>query len=202
MSEVRVGIGPEGPKGSRGDRGDRGHRGDDGPTGPTGAAGSTGSTGPGVFSELAYGYAAGTASASIIEDTDVVFDQGGVLAVGITAPAPGGTAFVVESAGDYEYIFYVAGTPQNANTTSMQFAIFVNGISQGMVHEFRANLGTSAGDVQLIRGEGILSLAVGDSVTLRNRTGSGTLKVAVISTAPGTGEISTNRTLSLKKLSA
>lgn len=199
MSDVR--FGPEGAKsrGERGERGERGHRGSDGTIGPTGA---TGATGPGTLSTLAYGYAAGTASATLVADTAVVFDQGAVTAVGITGPAPGGTAFVVESDGDYEYIFYVAGTPQNANTTSMQFAIFVNGISQGTVHEFRSNLGASAGDVQLIRGEGILSLLAGDSVTLHNRTGSGLLNVAVISTAPGTGEVSTNRTLSLKKLSA
>ena len=195
-------MGPEGSKGSRGEQGERGHRGHDGPTGPTGPDGFTGATGPDGFFSQAYGYAAGTASAMIVEDTDVVFDQGSVVAVSITGPAPGGTSFVIETAGDYEYIFYVAGTPQNAATTSMQFAIFVNGVSQGVVHEFRASLGASMSDVQLIRGEGILSLLAGDVVTLHNRTGSGTLSVAVTSTAPGTGEVSTNRTLSLKKLSA
>jgi hypothetical protein len=119
--------------------------------------------------------------------------------VGITPPAPGGTAFAILAAGDYEYIFYAVAQHEQANAVGMQFAVFVNGfgVPPTLGHEFHSNVGDNVNDVQLVRGQGILQLFAGDVVTLVNRTGNGTIKVDLISSPE-----SNNATLSLKKLSA
>src|SRR5262245_48837909 len=167
-------------------------RGARGPTGPTGATGG---------SSAAYGYAAGINDDAIPAGTDVAFDLGGLMFpnVGITPPSPGGNSFVVLTAGDYEYDFYVAGQHANAATRPLEFAIFVNSSPQGAAHEFRSNQQAAASDVQVCRGQGIISLQAGDVVTLNNRTFSPTVLVTAI--PPGGGEQAANRTLSLKKLS-
>lgn len=203
--------GPRGERGHRGERGERGDRGHEGTTGPTGSIGSTGFTGPtgptgtspnGLGS---YGYAAGIEGDTIAANADVDFDQGGLVFphVGITPPSPGGTGFTVLSDGDYEYEFYVVGGHNNADTTSMVFGIFLDGVSPGAAHEFRSNQQASAADIQVVRGEGIINIGAGTTVTLRNRTGSGTIAVDVSAGAPGPEprEVTANRTLSLKKLS-
>jgi hypothetical protein len=215
MSDIRTGsIGPRGPRGPEGHRGDKGHRGPDGNTGPTGPSGGfTGPTGPigqtGPEGEqeglAAYGYAVGISTLTIGTNADVIFDQGGAAFpnVGITPPAPAGTSFTILSSGDYEYDLYVAGTHEQAATTSMEFALFVNGFLQGVAHEFRSNQGNGALDIQVVRGQGIISLVAGDVVTLRNRTGAGDGFYTVdVTSASSKGEPSANRTLSLKKLSA
>lgn len=192
----------------RGKRGRRGHRGDDGATGPTGPTGATGPTGPSEVQGLAaYGFAVNDASAQIEADDDVTFNLGGTPFpnVGITVPAPGGTSFVVLTAGDYEYDFYVAGrNPDTPATAALEFAIFLDGVSQGPAHEFQSGhlAGATLGDdVMVVRGQGILSIGAGAVVTLRNRTGAGVQQVNLVDTAPG-GEVCANATLSLKKLSA
>lgn len=105
--------------------------------------------------------------------------------------------FTILSEGDYEYIFYAVGQHDQATTFGMQFAIFVNGVNQGAGHAFHSNVGDNDSDVQIVRGQGIVHLLAGDVVTLVNRTGDGTISVALISSTE-----SNNATLSLKKLSA
>lgn len=213
-----------GEEGKRGRRGPRGHDGDPGTTGPTGPAGGpTGSTGPtgptgptgaigatglsDVQGLAAYGHAVADSSQTTEADDDVIFNLGGTPFpnAGITVPAPGGQAFVVLSDGDYEYDFYVAGHNLNTpTTTALEFAIALNGVSQGPAHEFQSNQAVAtatADDVMVVRGQGIISLVAGDVVTLRNRTGAGTEDVTTLASAPG-GDVCANITLSLKKLSA
>jgi len=153
---------------------------------------------------VAYGYAVGDADTTIAGNTDVTFNLGGAAFpnVGLTPPAPGGTTFTILTDGDYEYNFYVAALNPSPTTTALEFAIFVDGSSAGAAHEFRSNQQTSSSsdDTQVVCGQGIISLAAGDSVTLRNRTGSGGVTVVADGVAPG-GEQGANRTLSLKKLS-
>ena len=57
----------------------------------------------------------------------------------------------------------------------------------------------SASDVQVVTGNGIILLTSGDTITLHNRTNTGTDSVTVTAQAPG-GETGPNRTLVLKKL--
>ena len=207
MSDIKAGSrGPRGPRGPEGHRGDRGRKGDDGDDGDTGATGPTGPTGASDAQGLAaYGHAVGINSDTFNANVDVRFDQGGLIFpnIGITVPTPGGTAFTILSTGDYEYDFYVAAhNPQNPGTTALTFAIFLNGGSAGAAHEFRSNqqLAGATGDTMVVRGQGIIRLVAGTIVTLRNRSGAGTVKVEVDAAAPG-GEQGANRTLSLKKLS-
>lgn len=197
----------EGEGGERGHRGHRGHRGPTGPTGPSGFTGFTGATGPSNARDLAYGFAVNDEEQTIAANSDVLFNLGGTPFpnVGITVPAPGGSAFVVLSDGDYEYNFYVAAhNLDTPGTRAPEFAIFLDGVSQGPAHEFQSNhqgLTTDAAALMICRGQGIISIGLGTTVTLRNRTGAGTEKLVAVANAPG-GEQCANATLSLKKLSS
>jgi hypothetical protein len=135
----------------------------------------------------------------------VVYGLGGLVFphIGLIPPAPGGDAFTVLSDGDYEYDFYIVGQHDQADLTSLEFVLVLNGVPQGAPHEFRSNQQNGATDVQVVRGQGIISIGAGAAVSVRNRTGSavGGIAVTVAGTAPG-GELGANRTLSLKKLSA
>lgn len=81
---------------------------------------ATGATGSGVTP--AYGAAYGASSTVIGADSDVVFDLGATPYPnsGFTSvPAPGGSAFVVATTGDYEFDFYVTGTHSAMATTPL-----------------------------------------------------------------------------------
>lgn len=201
--------GERGKRGKRGQRGHHGHDGDTGLTGPTGPTGSTGGTGPqGPTGSsageglAAYGYAVNSNEQTVAADEAVRFAQGGLVFpnVGIIPPAPNGTTFTILSDGDYEYIFYAIGQHALAITFPMQFAIFVNGINQGVGHEFSGNRGDNVNDMQIIRGQGIIHLLAGQLVTLVNRTANGTVAVVLIQSF-GIPPETNNATLSLKKLS-
>jgi hypothetical protein len=202
-------TGPTGPTGagtagSTGATGSAGAAGSTGPTGPTGAGstGPTGSTGAAGGSGLAaYGYAVAQATTIIGAGAAVVFDLGATPFpnTGFTSvPAPGGTTFVVATSGAYEYDFYVVGVPSTGS--ALEFAIAIGGVAQGPAHEFRSNFSATAGDVLVVRGEGIIQLTAGQAITLLNRTLIGSDTVSVTSLPPG-GEAGANATLTLKLLS-
>lgn len=218
MAEIQI-INPacddddcEGARGERGKRGRRGHHGHDGhdgapgapgatgATGPAGSIGATGPTGTTGAGLTAYAHAVGQRSMIISANGTVDFDLGATPFpnVGFTVvPPPGGNVFVVATTGDYEYDFYIAGVPSTG--TSLEFALDVNGIVQGPAHEFRSNFSATAGDVLVVRGQGIILLTAGDVVALRNRTLSGVDTVSVTSAPPG-GEAGANVTTTFKKL--
>lgn len=212
MSEIRTGSrGPEGPRGDRGRRGPDGNTGPTGPvggaTGPTGPTGPTGATGSSLVQGLAaYGHAVNIGGGTIGANQNVTFDQGAAVFpnVGVTPMAPGGSSFVVLTGGDYEYDFYVAGhNVDTPTTTALEFALFLNGVSAGAAHEFQSNHqggATTANDVMVCRGQGIISIGVGATVTVRNRSGSGAQQIVLSAAAPG-GEQCANATFTLKKLS-
>jgi len=205
MADIKkIAGGEDGDRGGSGRRGPQGPSGSAGPTGPAGPAGPTGPAGP--AGATAYGFAVADDAQTITAHAAAVFNLGGTPFpnVGITVPAPGGTSFVVSSDGDYEYNFYVAAHNQDSPTTrALEFALALDGVSQGPAHEFQSNhqgTATTANDLMVVRGQGILSIGAGTAVTLLNRTGAGTEKVETAATAPG-GEACANVTLSLKKLS-
>ncbi len=162
----------------------------------TGATGATGAFGEGLG---AYGHAVGTNDDAFDVNEAVRFNLGGLVFpnVGITPPAPGGISFIILSSGDYEYNFFVAGQHSTGGTTSMVFGLFLNGVSAGVPHTFRSNQGSNNNDVQVVRGQGLISIAAGVAVSIENLSGE---KVNVTALAPG-GVASANRTLTLKKLS-
>jgi len=203
MAEVKVNaVGCDaGPACERGERGKRGHSGPVGPTGPIGTTGATGPTGSTAPTGLAAcGYAVSIFDTIIPANADVQFDQGGLSLphVGITPPAPGGDTFTVLSDGIYEYDFYVVGSHTDSSTTPLVFAIFLDGASQGVEHAFQSNVQVSRTNLQVVRGEGLISIGAGAAVSLRNQT----TDAGGISTAVDTpsGVAATNCTLTLKKV--
>jgi hypothetical protein len=219
----------EGERGKRGKRGHRGHRGhdgrdgetgptgatgptgpSDGPTGPTGPTGTTGFTGPqgptGSGEGLAaYGHAVGIAEFQLDPDIPVQFDLGGLVFPnsGITPPAPNGTSFTILSSGDYEYNFYVAGHVLNSpDDVGIDIALFVNGATAGAAHTFRSDHQlntTNENDTLVCRGQGLISLVAGNTVTIA--LVSPTRVIVTAFSDPGVVQ-GANRTLSLKKLSS
>lgn len=150
----------------------------------------------------AYGHAVGQSDNVIGANALVGYDLGATPFpnAGFTSvPAPGGgTSFVVATAGAYEYDFYVAGLP--ASNVPLEFVLQVNAAMQGPAHEFRSDFQATATDQRVCRGQGIILLAAGDSVAVRNRTNTVTDTVTQTSVPQGAGEAGANRTFTLKKL--
>ena len=199
-------TGPTGPTGAPGTAtktGPAGPFGSTGPTGPTGPPGTSSNTGPTGSVTGAYGYAAGQSDTVILQDGTVTFDLGATPfpnAGFASVPVPGGSAFVVATAGVYEFVFFVAGTHSSQATTPLCFAIYIGGTVAnvgGTPFEFRGTLNPTL--AQTCNGRGILNLAMGDIVTLHNRTNTVTDPV-VVASAPVGVDASPNRTLSLKRL--
>lgn len=163
---------------------------------------------PAPAASPAYGRAVGTNDAVIGADADVVFNINSYTlpntGFGVAGFMPNASAgFTIQTAGDYEYDFSVAGSHASAATTSLEFAIYVNGAIAavgGPVNEFRSNQQAGATDIQVVNGHGWLALNAGDVVTLHNRTNTVTDAVDVTSIPPG-GEAGVNRTMTLKKIS-
>ena len=194
-------TGPTGPTGpSGGPTGPTGPGGSTGPNGVTGVTGVTGATGPSVGAFSVYGMAVGQSDTVIGADSTVPFDLGATPFpnAGFTSvPAPAGTDFVIATPGVYEYNFFVAGTHAAQATTPLVFAIYKNGVTAGQAHEYRGALNPTI--AQTVSGQGILTLASGDVVTLHNRTNTVTDAVTVTS-APSGVDASVNRKLSLKRI--
>lgn len=218
--------GEKGKHGKHGDRGPRGHDGHDGATGPTGPQGPRGSdsntTGPtgsggltGPMGETgpdgsgggltAYGHAvnSGQSVQNVDPNSDVLFNLGGVgfPNVGITVPAVFGSAFKILSSGDYAYDFYVAAhNIDNPAKQALDFALAVNGVPQSPGHAAQSNhqVTATAADTMVVRGNGIITLSAGDTVSLQNRTAS---KLGLSPNATGSALACPNASLTLMKLS-
>ena len=176
-----------------------GPQGDTGASGPSGSTGSTGPAGDGITP--AYGVAYGSDSTVIGADGDVVFNLGGTPYPnsGLGAPIPGGNSFLVQTTGDYEFDFYVAGTHPAMATIPLVFAIFVNGAAAALPQEFVG--ATNPTLQQTVVGHGLIHLTAGDSVSLRNRTNTVTDTVTVTNpAAAGSDAGSFNRMLSLNRI--
>jgi collagen type VII alpha len=193
-------TGPEG--GPSGASGVTGVTGSTGSTGSTGVSGVTGAAGGGVVP--AYGVAYGASTATLGADSAVTFDLGATPYPNsgfTTVPSPGGSAFVVETTGDYEYDFYVAGLHAASATVPLVFALYVNGAATSPTgSEFIGQLGTTD-QKQVVVGHGIIHLTAGQSVTLHNRTNTVTDSVTVTNpAAAGSDAGSYNRMLSLVRV--
>lgn len=211
--------GEQGERGKRGKRGPRGHDGRDGrdgntgptgpvgpsgltgPFGPTGSAGLTGATGSSAPQGLAaFGYAAFNGSQIIGPNADVTFNLVTFPNFGIVPPTMGGSAFTILSGGTYQYDFFVAGVNDEV-IDSLTFGIALSGIFQGFPTTFPSNQQTAQNNFKVCRGQGLIGIAAGALVTLRNRTSGGIGTVALAPNAPGGGaEAVTSASLLLKKL--
>jgi hypothetical protein len=151
----------------------------------------------------AYGHAVGIQNYQINPGDPVQFDLGGLVFpnVGITVPAPNGTAFSILTSGDYEYDFYVAAHVLNSpDDFGIDMTLYLNGVSAGPAHTFRSDhqRTTNENDTLVCRGQGLINLVAGTSVTLVLE--SPTKLDATAFSDPGVVQ-GANRTLSLKKLS-
>lgn len=201
-------TGSTGPTGLTGPTGFTGSTGATGATGPTGPANATGPTGPdgplgptgpaGPATEAVYGFAVGQNTITVAPNDDVTFDLGGTPFpnAGLIVPVPGASPFVILADGIYEYNFYIAGVSSTV-PAALQFALTVNGVSQGPAHEFS---GDFSSDFSTVRGQGIITLAGASVVQIRNRTLAGTAAVSIGTPGGDPTDAAANRTLSLVAL--
>ena len=136
--------------------------------GAAGARGATGLTGPagpaGPLSDYAYIY--NHAPESVASEADVTFDSNG--AVSGFAHTAGTASISVVTTGHYRIDFSASGTEVS------QFAVFVNGVVVP-----GSDYGSGAG-TQQNNGSLILSLAAGNTVTLRNHTSPSAVTLATV----------------------
>lgn len=154
-----------------------------GPIGITGTNQSPGKTGAtGAFISLpAYGSASNRSISNpvtIVANGNMVFDIGssGTPVLNITAPFPLNQNFTIQQTGKYFYQIYMLGVP-NVNVP-VTFGLSVNSNTPETEHQFLSNLNTLGVSNYIVNGHGIINLNAGDQITLRNRTGSGTVSVS------------------------
>ena len=130
-----------------------------------------------------FGYIFNIGAQVVPIEADVAFDTNGVLD-GFTH-TPGAAQLVASTAGTYGIGFSVSGAEPN------QFAIFVNGAASPM-----GVYGSGAG-TQQNTGHGILTLAAGDAVTLRNHSSAAAV---TLQTLAGGTQANVNASILIQKL--
>ncbi len=174
-------AGPTGPAGPAGAASTV--AGPTGPTGPAGPAGATGATGPaGGLSE--YGYVYNLGAQVVPVGAAVVFDTNGILTGGITHTA-GLAPLTITDPGDYKVSFSISGVEPN------QFTVFLNGVPLT-----GATYGSGAGTQQNV-GQVIVTLAMGDVVTIQNYTSAAAV---TLQTLAGGSQTSVNASVVIEKL--
>ncbi len=172
-------AGPAGATGATGATGPAGATGAPGPAGATGAtgpAGATGATGPaGTGAGLAafgyiYSLAAGTAI-TVAGGTDVIFSDNGPLFNVVHALAT--PQIIVALAGTYQ-IFYSIDVTAGIGAS---IALAVNGVVNPSTPV------TILAATGIVAGKAMLTLAAGDTVTLRNNS----LLAITLAAAPSVG---------------
>lgn len=173
--------GGSGVTGVTGATGATGNTGATGPTGATGVTGATGATGA-LASDFAYVY--NVLAQVVALEADIIFDTNGPL-VGFTH-TPGTTAINVVNAGTYSVDFSVSGVEPS------QFSIFVNGAASSPNMVYGSGAGT-----QQNTGQGILVLAAGDVITLRNHTSAAAV---TLQTLAGGTQTNVNASVKIERL--
>ncbi len=154
----------------------------DGAQGPAGPQGATGPAGTSGLSDYAYVY--NLAAQTVPLEAAVTFDQNGVMTAGITH-ALNGAGITLLNAGSYKVAFSVSGTEPN------QMALFVDGIlAPGTVY-------ASGAGTQQNTGQGIVTVAAGATLTLRNHTSAAAVGLA---TPVGGTQPSVNASIAIERL--
>jgi hypothetical protein len=144
---------------------------------------------------------------TFLPNSPITFDLGATTFpnTGFTSvPAPGGgSAFVVATAGDYEFDFYVTGTSGGMATEPITIEIYAgsapNGASVGRNYQFVGALNPTL--QQTCVGHGIISLSVGQYVSIWNRSNSGTNNLIVTNpAASGNDAGGCNRMFALNRI--
>ncbi len=163
-------TGGTGATGATGPPGPSGATGGTGPAGATGVAGATGATGsPGVIGPQGpagqpdYGYIYNLGAQTVPVEGVVLFDSNGPLS-GFTHTT-GSASITVGSTSTYLVNFSVSGTQLS------QFSLFINGIPAAGT-TYGAGAGTQND------GQAIVSLAVGDVLTLVNHSSASAVGLA------------------------
>jgi hypothetical protein len=127
------------------------------------------------------------------------FDLGTVVSnTGFTSvPAAGGSSYVISRAGVYEYSFYVAAADGAGITQPLMIAVVVGASAAVPQNIFRSGAAALITDPLVCVGRGLITLAVADSVSLRNVTNS-SLTALSLTQIPVGGVAGANRTLLLR----
>ena len=152
------------------------------PQGSTGATGATGAAGSGGIGEYAFVYNLPLKVLAIEED--VPFSHNGPMTPGIThAPGNPGVSFV--TAGTYKVSFSVSGVEPS------QMALFINdALVPGSIY------GSGAG-TQANIGQAIVTIATGDTLTLRNHSSAAGV---ILQTLAGGTQTNSNASLIIERL--
>ena len=154
-------------------------------------------------SSLAYGYSIGEGATTILGGNYITFDFGTVIDNGGFTSVPGpptGSSYIIETAGVYEYSFYVLAANGAGTTQALEMAVVSTSINLNVgipPNIFRSALARADGDSMVCRGSGIFTLTVGDLVSVQNITNSSTTSINLL---PAGGAAAVNRTFSLKRL--
>ena len=158
-------------------------------------------TGNGSWQPLpsAYGYAVGQSTVTVAAGALFTFDLGTVVSnTGFTSvPAAGGSSYVISRAGVYEYSFYVAAADGAGVTQPLMIAVVVGASAAVPQNIFRSGAAALITDPLVCVGKGLITLAVADSVSLRNVTNSSTTALSLTQIPVG-GVAGANRTLLLR----
>jgi hypothetical protein len=169
-------IGAQGPQGETGSPGAKGDTGAQGPRGETGAAGTGAST---------YAYIYQTGFQSVPIQAAITFSWNGIVTGGLSHTS-GDSAITVQSAGLYRVSFSETALDPN------QFGTAINGV---------VIPGTIYGTPNLLEqntGQAILSLHVGDSLTIVNTSAT----TVVLASAAGGNQPVVNASVVIEKLAS
>jgi hypothetical protein len=147
----------------------------------------------------AYGYTVGQSTVTVAAGALFTFDLGTVVSnTGFTSvPAAGGSSYVISRAGVYEYSFYVAAADGAGITQPLMIAVVVGASAAVPQNIFRSGAAALITDPLVCVGRGLITLAVADSVSLRNVTNS-SLTALSLTQIPVGGVAGANRTLLLR----
>jgi hypothetical protein len=138
-----------------------------------------------IFPPIVSGFIYNVSAQTVPLETDVIFDNNGILINGITH-VPGTTQVAVTNPGNYEVTYSVSGVEPN------QFALFLNGtLVTGTVY------GSGAG-TQQNNGQAMIALVAGDVLTLRNHSSAAAV---TLQTLAGGTQTNVNASVVVKKLS-
>ena len=132
-----------------------------------------------------YGYVAGNDTSTTVAGAFIAYNLGGggfPHSGNIAFPTAGGNQFVVPS-GVYEFYFIVCAYDVDGTTDVLEIALNVNGVIPSPAYVFRSALANSTSGGMICIGSGIVNIASGGLVSLRNVTNSSTADINHVSAA-------------------
>jgi hypothetical protein len=155
----------------------------------------------------AYASLKGSGNEDSAPQSPIVFNLGTVGAIKLFSPAAPGLniALTAPVAGDYRFDFAIDGCADDGSGSPLVVLLSINeSVAANPSMEFQSNYSTSIiarnpTDILKVVGNGLITLAAGDTVSLINRTGAGAVGIA-FQAFPQGGEAAVNAYLTLEKV--